>query len=71
MDQIYTELKLIQFIYGESDLFETLEIEFALEEDYFLRERYYELLEETEILNAACLKPSDFSIQNILAYSRC
>ena len=70
MDQIYTELKLIKFIYGECDLFETLEMEFALEEDYLLRERYYELLDETSMLFSACMSPSDNTVQRVLEYSK-
>ena len=37
MEKLYTENALIRYIYKESDLFEKLEVEYALEKDRKLR----------------------------------
>jgi len=69
MDQIYTELQFIKYYYGECDLFETLEIEYAFSEDYELYERFLETQASLNELDEISLKPSELSLQNIFAYS--
>jgi hypothetical protein len=70
MDKIYTEFKLLRYYYCETDLFETLEIEHALEEDIDLKYEYKAISESLNQLNDISYSPSQSSIQNILDYSK-
>jgi hypothetical protein len=69
MDKIYTELQFIKYYYGECDLFETLEIEYALSEDFQLHEWFTEIQASLNELDAISESPSDLCLQNIFAYS--
>lgn len=70
MTQIYTEQNLLLYYYRETDLFDTLEIEDALENDDHLLEMYLELKFTLDDLSTLVLSPSKNSIQNILNYSK-
>ncbi len=70
MDRIYTELNLLRYHYAETDLFETLEIEHALEEDRSLKNSYREMIETLKLLPPKRLSPSQKSLNRILDYSR-
>ncbi len=69
MKQSYTEEKLIQFIYGECDILERLEIEDALENDFFLKDAYMSLFDAYKLLPHEVFSPSQNSFYTILAYS--
>ena len=56
--------------YGELPLLERLETEFALEENYALRERNTELREAIAALPRVTVSPARTTIDAILAYSR-
>jgi len=68
MEHNYTEQKLIQLIYGESDIFERLEMEHSLENDLCLRENYDELYKAYRSLPKVKFSPLTSSINNILSY---
>jgi hypothetical protein len=70
MIQMYTEESLIRFLYNEADLFEKLELEFALEEDSTLLESYEHLNEGYASLPEIQFRPSEKTISKILAYSK-
>jgi hypothetical protein len=65
----YTENQIIKFIYKECDLFEKLEMEFAMEEDSTLMESYESLLMGYKSLPKITFSPKKSSIDAILAYS--
>lgn len=67
----YTDNTIIQFIYNECDLFDKLEMEFAMEEDSTLLEDYHELLLAKRILPDVLFSPKKSSVANILAYAAC
>lgn len=70
MKHAYTFYPIISYIYKELDLFDKLEIEFALDEDSTLMEEYSELKEGFKTLPDVRFSPSKKSIDNILAYSQ-
>lgn len=70
MKHAYTYYPIISYIYKELDLFDKLEIEFALEEDSTLMEEYSELKEGLATLPDVQFSPPKKSIDTILAYSR-
>ncbi|MBK8624199.1 MAG: hypothetical protein IPN86_01075 [Saprospiraceae bacterium] len=65
----YTENQIIQFIYKECDLFDRLEMEFAMEDDSTILESYSELLEGFNILPKVTFSPKKSTLSAILAYS--
>jgi len=69
MPQMYTEENFIKLLYGEADLFDKLELEFALEEDSTLEKHHTALMEVFEALPPLSYSPSEKTIQQILAYS--
>jgi hypothetical protein len=70
MEQTYTEEKLIQFIYGECDLLERLEIEDAIENDFFTNDSYLSIMDAYNLLPKVKFSPSKKAVDNILQYSR-
>ncbi|HAQ38427.1 MAG TPA: hypothetical protein DCX89_03660 [Saprospirales bacterium] len=66
MEEIYTENALVRYLYKESDLFERLEIEDALENDQQLFRLFVRLNKAKINLSHLALLPSVTSIQNIL-----
>ena len=70
MTQVSTPNQLVRLAYGELPVLERLETEFALEENYPLREQYTELKEALAVLPKVTVQPAQTSIDVILAYSR-
>lgn len=70
MAKIYTKNTLVQFLYGECDLFATLEIEHALEEDLELREEYSRLEKGFDALVNTVHQPKSETIRSLLTYAR-
>ncbi|HPN70618.1 MAG TPA: hypothetical protein PLZ32_13920 [Saprospiraceae bacterium] len=72
MTKIYTHQKnlLVQYIYGECDLFSTLEIEHALEENESLFREFQKLKKIKNQISKVKVSPSQKSIQNVLSYSK-
>ena len=69
MKQAYTEEKLIQFIYGECDILEKLEIIDAIENDVFLKDSYLSLLDAYHLLPKVKFSHSKRTLDEIIAYS--
>lgn len=69
MAHAYTENKLIQFIYGECDILERLEILDAIENDTLLKDAYLSLLDSYRMLPKVKFSPSRKTIDNVLKYS--
>lgn len=65
-----TQDQLVRLAYGELPVLERLETEFALEQDYLLREDYQELRRAKHELPRVTFRPSKTSINAILAYSK-
>lgn len=70
MAKIYTKNTLIQLLYGECNLFETLEVEHALDENFQLREEYSILKEGMDNLSETIHTPKSETIRSILTYAR-
>lgn len=70
MKQCYTEENLIQLIYGECDIFERLEIEDSLKNDFCLKENYDELNKTYRTLPKVKFAPKNDTISNILMYGK-
>ena len=70
MTHNYTPNMLVKYIYSETDLFETLEIENAIENDDKLKESYLTLNNGYKKLPKAQFSPSKSAIDNILLFSR-
>jgi len=69
MEQDYTSEKIIQYIYGECDLFERLEIENALLHDLGLRGEYQELRDAYRALPKVTFSPATETVNSILAFA--
>lgn len=69
MEQNFTQFDLIKYIYKETSLTETLEIEFALEEDLNLAEQFKSLMQGHLQLPKVTFAPSKTALQNILGHS--
>ncbi len=70
MNRPSTPNQLVRLAYGELPLLERLETEFALEENYTLREDYKELRRALDELPRVTFRPAQSSIDTILAYSK-
>ena len=70
MTHHYTENQLIQFLYKECDLFDKLEMEFAMEDDSTLMETYEELQSSFNILPKVQFSPKNSIIDAIIEYSK-
>ncbi|MEM1119070.1 MAG: hypothetical protein AAGJ18_01390 [Bacteroidota bacterium] len=69
MEQTFTNNDLVKFIYKETDIFETLEIQNALTEDADLMDQYQALMGGFMELPAVTFAPAPSVLQNILKYS--
>lgn len=65
----FTLNKLIQFIYGETNLIERLEIENAIEEDENLKKSYLDLYNGYKSYPKVKFFPRKSTIANILKYN--
>lgn len=70
MTHHYTENQLIQFLYKECDLFDKLEMEFAMEDDSTLMETYEEFQSSFNMLPKVQFSPKKASIDAIIEYSK-
>lgn len=69
MTHNYTENNIIRFVYKECDLFEKLEMEFAMEEDSTLLEEYNTMMVSYCTLPKVLFSPKKSTLDAILAYS--
>lgn len=70
MEQTYTEERLIQFIYGECDILERLEIEDAIENDLFTKNAYMSIMDAYNLLPNVRFSPSSQAMDSIIKYSK-
>jgi len=70
MEQPYTQEHLVQFIYKETPVLETFEIEDALENNAVLANQCATLMSAFNKLPEVKLNPSDQTILRLLDYSR-
>jgi hypothetical protein len=70
MAQIYTKNQIVNYLYGECDLFERLETEFAIEDCPSFADIFYKLKASKDNLELPSISPSVKSIDRIMAYSR-
>ena len=69
MEQYFTQLDLIRYIYRETSAVKALEIAEALSEDALLMEEYRELYQGYLQLPKAKFSPRPSALQSILSYS--
>lgn len=69
MKQTFTNNDLVRFIYKETNVFETLEIQDALTEDESLFDNYQALMSGYMELPKVTFAPAPSALQNILKYS--
>lgn len=69
MNNLHTEENFLRYYYGETDFFETLEIDFQLMDDLKANIDYSHFVEQIQLLDNVSYQPSQNSIENILAYS--
>ena len=70
MTHHYTENQLIQFLYKECDLFDKLEMEFAMEDDSTLMETFEELRSSFNMLPKVQFSPKKDIIDALIEYSK-
>ena len=70
MKQTFTPELLLQYLYKETSLAESLEIAEELEEDLMLQEEYEELQEAYRELPKVQFSPSNKTISQVLEYSK-
>lgn len=70
MEQNYKLNILIKFLYRETDIFETLEIEDAIEHDFFLAEELQLLKDAFLQLPSVRFSPTKNTMANILSFSQ-
>ncbi|MEE9438547.1 MAG: hypothetical protein V3V14_06065 [Saprospiraceae bacterium] len=70
MKQAYTDLNLINYIYGECDIFERLEIEDALHNDLCLKNNFDELFRAYKELPKVKFSPNRSTVDNIVKYNK-
>ncbi len=69
MTHDYTPNMLVKLIYGETDLFQTLEIEDAIENNSELKTMFFDLKNGFKKLPKVTFSPSNAAIQNIMFHS--
>lgn len=69
MKHNYTPNMLVKLIYGETDIFETLELENSIENDSKLKSMYLSLKNGFRRFPKVKFSPQKRSIENILFYS--
>lgn len=70
MNNLHTEENFIRYYYGETDLFETMEIDFQLTDDINSNLEYSIFSDQMQLLDTVSYNPSQNSLDNILAHSK-
>ncbi len=70
MEQIYTDFSMIRYIYGESDIPERFEMEYALENDPKLFKSFSAWFRAYKSLPKVLFRPSAKVRDNVLCFSR-
>jgi hypothetical protein len=64
-----THIFLLKYLYKETDLFETLEVEYAIEDNNAVKKEFKKLKKMHLLLSSLQFTPSNNCINNILNYS--
>ena len=70
MAQTYTSELLIKYIYGETDIADRLELEYALENNSELRRQYLDLHNSYTNIPKVAFSPKKSTLDSIMNYSR-
>jgi len=70
MTHNYTPELLIKYIYGETDIADKLELEYALENNAQMRAQYLDILNSYKNVPKVAFSPKRSTIDNILNYSK-
>ena len=69
MQQNITLNHLVLYLYNETELTDSVTIQHAIDTNYFVKEKYDELIETVSLFDSMKLKPGKNVINNILNYS--
>lgn len=70
MTHNYTPELLIKYVYGETDIADRLELEYALENNALLRAQYLDILNSYRNVPKVAFSPKKSTLDNILNYSK-
>ena len=70
MTHNYTPELLIKYVYGETDIADRLELEYALENNAPLRAQYLDILNSYRNVPKVAFSPKKSTLENILNYSK-
>lgn len=69
MTHNYTPELLIKYVYGDTDIADRLELEYALENNAVLRAQYLDILNSYRNIPKVTFSPKKSTLDNILNYS--
>jgi len=70
MTHNYTPELLITYVYGETDIADRLELEYALENNAQLKAQYLDILNSYKNVPKVTFSPKKSTLDNILNYSK-
>ena len=70
MTHNYTPELLIKYVYGETDIADRIELEYALENNAPLRAQYLDILNSYRNIPKVAFSPNKSTLDNILNYSK-
>ncbi len=70
MKKCYPNSFLIQYLYGETSLTKTLEIEYAIQEESKIRDQFNLLKQSKDSLPKVLFFPKDKTMNSIMEYSK-
>lgn len=70
MTHNYTPELLINYVYGELDIADRFELEYALENNANIRAQYLDILKSYKSIPRVMFSPQKSNINNILNYSK-
>lgn len=69
MDKISTK-KLLLYLFNETEMTDSVEIQHAIDYNYYTGEQFEEMKDTLEHLDSLLVSPDKATIENILAYSK-
>ena len=69
MNQNITQDYLVLYLYNETEMTDSVIIQYAIDTNYFVKEQYEELVETVSLFDSLKLKPGKSVIDHILNYS--
>lgn len=70
MKKLHTENNFIRYYYGETDMFETMEMDYLFNEDIISNNQYHSFSAQLQLLNEVTIKAPKNVVASILEYSK-